>query len=64
MERLSIFAKHAADDGAHHHSITKATVNETAEEEKRQVYVDKVGETKLGASKCRIGFNIIRKAKI
>ena len=47
MERLSIFAKHAADDGAHHHSITKANANETAEEEKRQVYIDKVGETKI-----------------
>ena len=47
MERLGIFSKHSADDGAHHDAITRANRNETAEEENRQAWVDKTGELKI-----------------
>ena len=44
MERLNIFAKHSADDGAHHHNITTANLNETKEEEKQFKAINKVIE--------------------
>ena len=64
MERLSIFAKHAADDGAHHHSLLKPMQMKLQRRRSDKYTSIKSGKQKLGASKCRIGFNIIRKAKI
>lgn len=70
MERLNIFAKHSADDGAHHHTITTANLNETKEEEKRQQWIDKTGELKIRRKQMsdRIKYNTegkdIKKRKI
>jgi hypothetical protein len=70
MERLNIFAKHSADDGAHHHKITTANLNETKDEEKRQQWIDKTGELKIRRKQMsdRIKYNTegkdIKKRKI